>query len=130
MSALQMMSYLTLISLSFPTNLLAFLGYLESVHNFNKWLPNPFEYVFREKYLDLSPYNEQFADRGFQSRNMLYLCGSDLVMLAVMGLAILVLVPLSNVLRYRNMVSSLVYATPYSRSCVTALWLVHSSSHT
>ncbi len=99
MSVLQMMSYLTLLSLNFPDNLLTFLGYVESVHNFNKWLPNMFTYLFPSRYLDLSPYNEQFNDRGFENRITLYLCGSDLVVMAAMGLAIIVLVPLSNVLR-------------------------------
>ncbi len=100
MSVLQMMSYLTLISLNFPDNVLTFLGYMGTVHNFNTWLPNFFQYMFRAKYLDLSPYNDNFAERGFASRNMLYLCGSDLAMMALMGLVILVLIPLSNVLRY------------------------------
>ncbi len=100
MSVLQMMSYLTLMSLNFPDNFLTFLGYMESVNNFNKWLPNPFQYLFPSKYLDLSPYNAQFDERGFSNRNMLYLCGSDLVMMAAMGLAILVLVPMANVLAY------------------------------
>ncbi len=103
MSVLQMMSYLTLITLNYPENVLTFLSYVGSVNNFNTWLPNPFEYIFPAKNLDLSPYNSHFEDRGFTSRNMLYLCGSDLVMLVVMGLAIVVLVPLANVLRYLRM---------------------------
>ena len=97
-----MMSYLTLISLNYPENLLSFLGYLESVHNFNKWLPNPFAYLFKDQYLDLTPYNPQFEERGFSNRNLLYLCGPDIVVMALMGLAILALVPLANVLRYIN----------------------------
>ena len=96
MSAIQIMSYLTLLNLHFPQNLLAFLEYIESVHNFSKWFPNPFAFILKESQLDMSPLNEQFESRGFPNRNMLLICGSDLIMLALMLLAILVLSPLAG----------------------------------
>jgi len=101
-SVLQMMSYLTLMNLQFPQNLLAFLECIESVHDFNKWFPNPFTYLFPDSKLNMSPYNEQFESRGFKNRNMLYLCGSDLSMMLITILAIGVLIPLANIVPYFN----------------------------
>jgi len=99
-SVLQMMSYLTLMNLNFPPNLLTFLEYVEMVHNFNKWFPNPFVHLFPEKMLDMTSYNEQFESRGFNNRNMLYLCGSDLALLCLTGIGILILIPISRHISY------------------------------
>ena len=38
----------------------------------------------------MKSYVQQFEDRGFPNRQMLYLCGSDLAVMGGMGLAILV----------------------------------------
>jgi len=99
-SVLQMMSYITLMNLNFPMNLLAFLDCVESVHDFNKWFPNPFVYLFPPSKMNMNAYNEQFNKRGFTNRNMLYLCGSDLATMAFTGLVILLLVPLSKSFSY------------------------------
>ena len=88
-SVLQMMSYMTLIDLYFPENLLAFLKCIESVHDFNKWFPNPFTYLFPPNKLNISPYNEQFEKRGFSNRNTVYLCGSDLIIMGATGMFII-----------------------------------------
>jgi len=102
-SVLQMMSYITLINLNFPKNLLTFMDCLESVHDFNKWFPNPFVYLLPQSKMNMSPYNDQFNDRGFTNRNMLYLCGSDLLTMAVTSLLILILIPLSSKFAYFSM---------------------------
>jgi len=99
-STLQLMSYMTLIDLNFPQNLLTFLEYVETVHNFNKWFPNPFVYLFPGSKLDMSAYNERFEGRGFANRNMLYLCGSDLSLMAFTMLFILILIPISTHISY------------------------------
>ena len=95
-SVLQLISYLTLIKLCFPSNLLLFLEYLQYAHDFNRWLPNPFEFLFPQEKLNMTSYVDQFEERGFPNRQMLYLCGSDLVMMAAMGIAILLLTWLSK----------------------------------
>jgi len=99
-SVLQMMSYMTLMNLNFPQNLLTFLEYVETVHNFNKWFPNPFVYLFPEKFMDMTSYNEQFQSRGFTNRNLLYLCGSDLALLCLTVVCILILIPISRHISY------------------------------
>jgi len=99
-SVLQMMSYLALIDLNFPENLLTFLSYVESVHNFNQWFPNPFTYLVNENNMDMTPYTEQFEKRGFTNRNMIYLCGSDLALMALNISVILLLMPLANIIPY------------------------------
>jgi len=99
-SVLQMMSYITMLKLYFPMNLLKFLDCIESVHDFNKWFPNPFAYVLTSNKLNMEAYNEQFENRGFKNRNMLLLCGSDLVTLCLIGVAILILIPISQKIMY------------------------------
>jgi len=99
-SVLQMMSYITLMNLDFPINLLSFLDCIESVHDFNKWFPNPFIYLFPQNKMNMDPFNDQFNNRGFTNRNMLFLCGSDLITLAATGLVILILIPLSSKIAY------------------------------
>ncbi len=96
MSMLQMMSYLTLLDLEYPANLLIFLDCLESVHNFNKWMPNIFAYILDTRDLELRPYTFQFEDRGFGNRNLLFLCGPDLMSLCLTLLLIGILIPLSQ----------------------------------
>lgn len=98
-SVLQMMSYITLIDINFPENLLSFLECIESVHDFNKWFPNPFTYAFSESKLDMSAYNEQFEKRGMTNRHMVYLCGSDIIVLCLTAISILLLTPLSESIR-------------------------------
>ena len=95
-SVLQMESYITLLDLNFPELLIVFLGYIESVHNFNKWFPNPFEYIFPLDKLNMTAYNPQFASRGFPNRNVILLCGSDLIVMGLSGLSILILIPLAK----------------------------------
>jgi len=99
-SVLQMISYLALININFPENLLTFLSYVETVHNFNKWFPNPFTYIIGEAKMDMTPYTEQFERRGFTNRNMVFLCGSDLALMAITILVILVLIPISGTVPY------------------------------
>jgi len=99
-SVLQMISYMALINLNFPENLLTFLSYIESVHNFNKWFPNPFAYLFNESKMKMQPYSEQFENRGFTNRNMVFLCGSDLALMGCTVLFLLILIPLSNKIKY------------------------------
>lgn len=101
-SVLQMMSYMTLLDLNFPGNLIAFLKCIESVHDFNKWFPNPFTYLFPPSTLNMAAYTEEFENRGITNRNMVYLCGSDLVVMGATGLLILLLTPLSGAIRYLN----------------------------
>jgi len=104
-SVLQMTSYVTLMNLNFPQNLLAFLDCVESVHDFNRWFPNPFVYMFPPSRMNMSAYNDQFNSRGFTNRNMLYLCGSDIATMAITGLLILILIPLSNSFPYYLMIN-------------------------
>jgi len=99
-SVLQMMSYLALININFPENLLTFLSYVETVHNFNKWFPNPFTYFINETKMDMTPYTEQFERRGFTNRNMIYLCGSDLALMGTTTLVILILIPFARIIPY------------------------------
>ncbi len=96
MSMLQMMSYLTLMTMEYPPNLLVFFDCLESVHNFNKWMPNIFTFILRVEDLDRQPFNPQFEERGFTNRNLLLLCGPDLMSLCLTLLAIGILIPLSK----------------------------------
>ena len=95
-SNLQLMSYITLMNLYFPDNLIIFLGWIESVHNFNKWMPNILGYMVKSGQVDISPLNDQFASRGFNSRIMVLLCGGDLQMLALSAVAIIILSLLSQ----------------------------------
>jgi hypothetical protein len=100
MSMLQMLSYATLLKLHFPPNLLIFFDCLESVHNFNKAMPNLFGLTLKLSELDLNPFNAQYEDRGFYNRNLLLLCGPDLMTLSGFLLLIAVLVPLSQSCSY------------------------------
>ena len=85
---LQMLSYLTLVNLRYPANVLSFLDCIEAVHNSNAWIPNLFAYILNKEDLVLQPYNPQFEDRGFSSRYFLMLCSADLIMMLVMLVAI------------------------------------------
>ena len=127
-SVLQVMSYITLMDLAIPSNFLSFLECLESVHNFNKWFPNLFAYIFPPSKLDMTSYSEQFESRGFDNRQMLYLCGSDLLILTMMGAFIAILAPLANChslfkkllnkLRFSSITRSFVQA--YLKICLAA----------
>jgi hypothetical protein len=97
MSTLQMLSYLTLVRLRYPANLLIFFDNLEAVHTYNSWMPNIFDYILNKKELNLESYNPAFEQRGLSNRNMLLLCGPDLMVLLMFGLLLLLLIPLARV---------------------------------
>ena len=80
---IQMASYLPLLKIQFPQNLIIFFEYLESVHNFNKWMPNGFMYIMDQNKLNTEPYSESFQDRGFENRVLVLLCGADLQTLII-----------------------------------------------
>ena len=96
-STIQLMSYSTLIALHLPQSLNIFFEYMETVHNFNKMVPNVFEYMLRRKELNTSPYTEQYQEHGFSTRIMLLLCGGDILMLILSATVIVVLAGLSRV---------------------------------
>ena len=98
-NVIQMMSYITLMKLDFPDHVLIFFSQIESVHNYNKWLPNAFEYIFSKSSFEDAPYNDNFARRGFTSSIMLYLAGSDLIVLSVMVIAVGILTVLARFAR-------------------------------
>ena len=83
-NVLQLLSYLTLMKLIFPRNLLNFLGYIQIVHNFNSFLPNLFEYILDKDDLNMSSFSETFESRDIPNRNMLLLCGSDIEMIIIL----------------------------------------------
>ena len=77
-----------LLSLQFPKNLLIFLEAIALVHGFNRFVPNLFKYlVFDEDYHDES-YNETYKSRGFNTRTMLLLIGSELTLFVLIYLLI------------------------------------------
>jgi len=127
-SVLQMMSYLSLMNIYFPANFMAFLGCIESVHNFNAWFPNPFKFIFPEQNLNMTSYNSQFEERGFANRNMLYLCGSDLVLMATTGIVIILLIPIAKKISFaKTILNSLQYSSisrsfiqSYLKICIAA----------
>ena len=80
-SSLQFISYVSLIKINFPGNLLIFLDYLNEVHNYNSLLPNIFSYFMDKTNLTLVPYNSQYEARGIANRNILLLVGADLQIL-------------------------------------------------
>ncbi len=100
MSMLQMLSYLTLVNINYPGNMLSFFDCIEGVHNSNMWIPNVFSYIFNKDDLGLEPYNKQYEDRGLGHRNFLLLCNADLVVMLLMLLAIGVLLLLAGVWTY------------------------------
>lgn len=76
-SSLQFISYLSLIRISFPANLMIFIDYLNTVHNYNSMIPNVFSYFLVGKDISSTAYNAQFAERGILNCNMLILVGGD-----------------------------------------------------
>lgn len=90
-SSLQFMSYVSLIKLNFPSNLMLFLDYLSQVHNYNSLLPSIFDYTMNKQNLTLVPYNSQFGARGIGNRNFLLLAGADLqvIIFSLIGLFLL-----------------------------------------
>lgn len=87
-SSLQFISFLSLIKLNYPGNLMLFLGYLDEVNNYNSLIPNIFDFLLNKGNLTMVPYNSQFEARGIGNRNMLLLVGSDL---QIMGVTLLFL---------------------------------------
>ena len=81
---LQLLSYLTLMKLAFPKNLLNFLEYIQIVHNFNSFLPNIFVYILDKDELDMSSFSQTFESRDIPNRNILLLCGSDIEMIIIL----------------------------------------------
>ena len=81
---LQLLSYLTLMKLAFPKNLLNFLEYIQIVHNFNSFLPNMFEYILDKDDLNMSSFSETFESREIPNRNILLLCGCDIEMIIIL----------------------------------------------
>ena len=82
--------------LDFPENVLIFFSQIESVHNYNKWMPNMFEMLLGVSNIYDIAYNEQFAKRGFNSSVMLFLAGADIIMMVVMIIAIGIFSVLAN----------------------------------
>ena len=127
-SVLQIMSYITLMGISVPAIFSIFLECVETVHNFNKMLPNPFAVLLPSSQLNMTSHSEQFYDRGFSTSQMLYLCGSDITMLAIMSTIIVLLIPLSekgrifettlNKLRYSSLNRTFIQA--YLKICLAA----------
>ena len=77
-----------LLPLQYPKNLLIFLEALSLVHGFNKYVPNMFKILlFDEDYHD-SAYNKTFEQRGFDTRTMLLLVGSEISMFVFIFIAI------------------------------------------
>ena len=87
-NVIQLLSYITLMQLKFPENVLIFFEQIESVHNYNKWFPNGFEYILKRSTVYDTPYNDQFAKRGFNSSVMLFLAGSDIIVMIAMIISI------------------------------------------
>ena len=81
-SSLQFISYLSLIKLNYPGNLMLFLDYLNQVHNYNSLLPNVFDQFLNKGNLSMDAYNSQFEARGISNRNMLLLVGADIQVMA------------------------------------------------
>ena len=85
-----------LLHLQYPKNLLIFLEALAMVHGFNRFVPNIFKYLlFDEDYHD-EAYNETFEGRGFNTRTMLLLVGSELTLFIFIFIAIGVLLVLKR----------------------------------
>ena len=89
-SSLQFLSYMTLMNLNFPPNLLTFLDYIQQVHDFNRWMPNAFDLVLDKRHMDLTPYNSQYNSRGINTRNMLLLCGGDMEILVAIYICLFI----------------------------------------
>lgn len=87
-SSLQFLSFLSLIKLNFPGNVMTFLDYLNQVHNYNSLLPNAFNYLLNKNNITMEPFNSQFEARGIGNQNMLLLVGSDY---QVLGLSLVAL---------------------------------------
>ena len=98
-NVIQMLSYITLMQLEFPENVLIFFGQIESVHNYNKWLPNVFSLILETNKFNDEAYNDSFERRGFNSCIMLILAGSDFIVLAVMVISVAVLAILKRAAR-------------------------------
>ena len=87
-NVLQLISYTMLLPLQFPKNLLIFLDAIAMVHGFNKFIPNLFAFlIFDEDYHDQA-YNDTFKNRGFDTRTMLLLVGSELTLFLFIFIAI------------------------------------------
>ena len=93
-NVLQLISYTMLLHLKYPKNLLIFLEALSLVHGFNTYVPNIFKFLLFEENNRDQPYNETFEQRGFDTRTMLILVGSEisLFVFIFMAIAILILV--------------------------------------
>ena len=77
-----------LLPLQYPKNLLILLEAISMVHGFNRFVPNLFKYlIFDEGHHDQA-YNNTFEKRGFNTRTMLLLVGSELTLFIFIFMAI------------------------------------------
>ena len=88
---LQVTSYLTLIDLSYPENLVQFLSYLEIVHNYSSFIPNLFEYIIQKEDIQNNPFSPTFESRNISNRNILLLCGSDIEIIILIYICLSIL---------------------------------------
>ena len=70
-----------MLDLDLPSNLSNVLNYMEMVHSFGAVLPNPLLYFWNAQIHNTT--NKRFYERGFTTNYALYLCGSDIEMIAV-----------------------------------------------
>lgn len=82
-SALQFISYLPLVNIHFPPNLLIFMEYIQSVHDYNSWVPNAFDYYLDKSKMNMLAYGPQYVIRNINNSNFLLLCGGDIEILVL-----------------------------------------------
>ena len=124
-NVLQLISYTMLLPLLFPKNLLIFLGNMAMVHGFNKFTPNLFKYILYDEEYSESPLNDTYKNRGFSSRTMILLVGSELTTFCFIFILIGILLVLKKYFKYiiilyyiyrplRNIIAKLLKALRYS----------------
>ena len=99
-NVLQLISYTMLLPLLFPKNLLIFLENMAMVHGFNKYTPNLFKYIFYDKEYSETPLNTTYKNRGFNSRTMILLVGSELTTFCFIFILIGILLLLKKYCKY------------------------------
>ncbi len=80
--------------LTLPITLSQFMQRMEKVHSFGASIPNAIKYFVKPSQLVQTKKN--YLDRGFITNIGLYLCGSDLEMIAVQALLIPIITKISN----------------------------------
>ena len=96
---LQLISYTILIPIRFPKNLLIFLQAIALVHGYNQFIPNIFGYLVFDEELEENSFNSCFESRGFRTRTMILLIGSDMTLLLFMFLLIPLVILLKKKLK-------------------------------